>query len=204
MNVKYENFVGVYTDVYPEGYCEYVIEKFKEARSSGAGGNRLKFEGAAGHVKSDYSLSGMDLTFNFNFNDENGSPIGMDLRSIFFTGLQNAYTHYSNEYSIIKNMPMNSYNMKVQCTTPGQGYHVWHCEQGPKDHTNRGLVYILYLNTIKSENAGETEFLYQQKRYQPVKNTLLIFPAAFTHTHRGNTVFGDEDKYIATGWFHIT
>jgi hypothetical protein len=31
---------------------------------------------------------------------------------------------------------------------------------------------------------------------------MSIFPAAFTHTHRGNPVYS-KDKYIATGWFNF-
>jgi hypothetical protein len=63
------------------------------------------------------------------------------------------------------------------------------------------LVYIAYLNTIK--DAGETEFLYQKIRIPPEENTMIIWPAAFTHTHRGNVVHGEKSKYIVTGWFYI-
>jgi hypothetical protein len=47
--------------------------------------------------------------------------------------------------------------------------------------------------------AGETEFLYQQYRYKPKMGDVIIFPAAFTHTHRGNPPIGGT-KYIITGW----
>jgi len=60
----------------------------------------------------------------------------------------------------------------------------------------------LYLNTLEPEQAGETEFLYQQERYRPVENTMILWPAAYTHAHRGNTVFGNSSKYIVTGWFY--
>ena len=56
---------------------------------------------------------------------------------------------------------------------------------------------MLYLNTV--EEGGETEFLYQSVRFKPVKNTLLIWPAGYTHTHRGNPPLSNE-KYIVTGW----
>ena len=45
---------------------------------------------------------------------------------------------------------------------------------------------MLYLNTLTDEQNGETEFLHQEKRIQPKENTMLIWPAGFTHTHRGN------------------
>ena len=59
----------------------------------------------------------------------------------------------------------------------------------------------MYLNTIEKDFAGETEFLYQKLRVQPEKNKLLIWPADFTHAHRGNVVFGQNPKYVITGWF---
>ena len=66
---------------------------------------------------------------------------------------------------------------------------------------NRALVYSAYLNTI--EEAGETEFLYQRTRIPPKENTMIIWPAGFTHTHRGNVVYGNKSKYIITGWFYL-
>ena len=56
---------------------------------------------------------------------------------------------------------------------------------------------MIYLNTI--EEGGETEFLYLKKREKPVEGKLLIFPAGFTHTHRGNPPL-KGDKYILTSW----
>ena len=61
---------------------------------------------------------------------------------------------------------------------------------------------MLYLNTLGSDQAGETEFLYQQQRFKPTENQMILWPASFTHTHRGNTVFGTQSKYVVTGWFY--
>ena len=81
------------------------------------------------------------------------------------------------------------------------GYPYWHCELYPKDASaetlHRTLLWTLYLND--GFGAGETEFLYQQRKIVPQAGALLIAPTAFTHTHRGNTPTGG-DKYIATSW----
>lgn len=81
------------------------------------------------------------------------------------------------------------------------GYPHWHSEQYPLDATcealHRVLLWTIYLNPVKG--AGETEFLYQQKKVAPEPGSLLIAPAGFTHTHRGNRPHG-SDKYIATSW----
>lgn len=81
------------------------------------------------------------------------------------------------------------------------GYPYWHCEHYPRDASceslHRTLLWTIYLNDGFS--AGETEFLYQERCIRPRTGSLLIAPAAFTHTHRGNRPSGG-DKYIATSW----
>jgi hypothetical protein len=81
------------------------------------------------------------------------------------------------------------------------GYPHWHSELYPRDaHAetlHRVLLYTIYLNEVPQ--AGETEFYYQQRKIAPSAGSLLIAPAGFTHTHRGNMPLGG-DKYIATSW----
>lgn len=81
------------------------------------------------------------------------------------------------------------------------GYPYWHCELYPKDANaeplHRHLLWTIYLND--GFGAGETEFFHQKRKIEPKTGSLLIAPAAFTHTHRGNTP-ARGDKYIATSW----
>ncbi|ODS64286.1 MAG: 2OG-Fe(II) oxygenase [Arenimonas sp. SCN 70-307] len=81
------------------------------------------------------------------------------------------------------------------------GYPYWHCELYPRDPgcdtLHRHLLWTIYLND--GFEAGETEFFHQRRKVAPRTGSLLIAPAAFTHTHRGNRPQGG-DKYIATSW----
>lgn len=81
------------------------------------------------------------------------------------------------------------------------GYPYWHCELYPRDaHAetlHRHLLWTLYLNEGFAD--GETEFLHQKRKIVPRTGALLLAPAAFTHTHRGNRPRGG-DKVIATSW----
>ena len=61
---------------------------------------------------------------------------------------------------------------------------------------------MIYLNDITG--GGETEFLYQKRRIVPTVGTVVMWPAAYTHVHRGNTVLTEQDKYIVTGWYQKT
>ena len=92
--------------------------------------------------------------------------------------------------------------INLQRDTSGEGgYPHWHCELYPRDAAaetlHRTLLWTIYLNDGFDE--GETEFLYQKCKIVPKTGSLLIAPAAFTHTHRGNRPVG-RDKYIATSW----
>lgn len=92
--------------------------------------------------------------------------------------------------------------INLQWYTAGEGgYPYWHCELFPRaadcETLHRHLLWTLYLND--GFEAGETEFLFQQRKVVPRAGDLLIAPTAFTHTHRGNRPEGG-DKFIATSW----
>jgi hypothetical protein len=196
MKEEIKDFIGVYSGVYPEGFCDHLINEFNDLKNGGAGSNRLKSENAPAHIKDDFQIiinaSSHPLS---NFQSQPS-------KDLFFNGLQNCFDSYTRTFSTLLNQQIKTTSIKLQKTIPGGGYHVWHSEQGNDLHSARVLVYMLYLNTLNPENAGETEFLYQQTRIRPVENTMLIWPAAYTHVHRGNAVFGNASKYVATGWFY--
>ena len=192
---NYKDFVGVYTNVFPDGYCNHIVTEFEKNIGMGAGANRKVFENASKHEKDDVYMNPLVQPFE-DFDNKR-------VENIFFTGLQHCWDNYTQEYSILETIKLSAFEMKLQRTAPGGGYHVWHFESAALIQSERMVVYMLYLNTLENEEGGETEFLYQKRRVRPVENTLILWPAAFTHTHRGNLVIGDNYKYIATGWFYI-
>ena len=197
MNADYFEHIAVFKNVYPEGYCQHLISEFDRLEGGGIGSNRQKSEGADRHVKDDYQIDIQLKNHNLiPFEEKNSCDL-------FFDGLQRCYDEYTNKYSTLRNSGnIRATVMKLQRTSPGGGYHVWHGEQGPGDNARRVVVYMLYLNSISPEEGAETEFLYQKKRFNPVENTMVIWPAAYTHAHRGNPVLGETYKYIVTGWFY--
>jgi Rps23 Pro-64 3,4-dihydroxylase Tpa1-like proline 4-hydroxylase len=196
MNIEYKDFIGFFHNVYPEGYCQHLINEFDAMEAKGAGSNRQKGEGAFKHQKDDYQISLNATCHDLTKFNEKFSP------AIFFDGLQACYEEYTSKYSVLLDSGnIRGTAMKMQRTGSGGGYHLWHSEQGSKDHANRVMAYMLYLNTLPENNNGETEFLYQQTRVNPKENLMLLWPAAYTHAHRGNPVYGEQSKYIVTGWF---
>jgi hypothetical protein len=195
-DVTYKDFIGYYRNLFPEGYCQHLIKEFDRLQETGVGVNRQKSEGARKHQKDDYHIF-------FNMANHPIAPFeGEDPREIFYKGLQTCFENYIETYSSIKDSAhIHSFGMKMQKSTPGSGYHIWHFEQGPGNQANRIIVYMIYLNTLDTE-GGETEFLYQKTRVKPEENMMLLWPASYTHTHRGNLVLGETAKYVVTGWFY--
>lgn len=103
---------------------------------------------------------------------------------------------------MVKVFRPGSINLQKYIANQG-GYPYWHCELYPKmgdthgDTLHRVLLWSVYLNDGFAE--GETEFLHQQRKIVPQTGSLLLAPAGFTHTHRGNMPKGGN-KYIATSW----
>lgn len=197
MDPKYQDFIGMYLKVYPDGFCSHMISEFERIRLNGHCGNRQKSENVSKTVK-------QDEFYFLNLRNHSLSPFNNECPTdIFFEGLQKCFENYVSEYDVLRDIDVKCTSVKMQKSIPGSGYHVWHSEQGPGDGANRILTYILYLNSLDENSAGETEFLYQRLRVPPQENSMVIWPAAYTHTHRGNVVYGKDSKYIITGWFYL-
>jgi len=125
------------------------------------------------------------------FNSSQNETIKM-----FFYALSKCLNEYCNYYKINQQFITCNENV-IQHYPIGGGYKVWHYENAGIKFSKRKLVYMLYLNNVKN---GGTEWLYQNLKTEAVKGNLVIWPSAFTHTHRG-VISNNKEKYIATGWF---
>ena len=218
----YYQFIGLYSNIFPEGFSEFLISEFERIKSEGNFvHSRQSGEGVKKSLKDDnyvflsdlhndgeYLKEEHDLELNFGSDDASclktfKHPNGeyRDVVRVIIECLQDCLDRYIQRYSTLSGEDHNMRGscIKMQKTQPGGGYHVWHAEQSCEE-PQRVLVWSIYLNDI--DEAGETEFLYQKFRLPPKKDSCAIFPAAFTHTHRGNVVHGEKDKYILTGWFY--
>jgi hypothetical protein len=138
----------------------------------------------------------VDLAFEPSIDSKQLQSIHIEFNDVFWS---NVYPVYAEEYSILQHGADGHaiYGNKIKHTPVGGGFHHWHFEQFSRETSARVLAYIVYLNDV--EEGGETEFLYQHMRVKPKKGSIVLFPAAFTHTHRGNPPLSN-DKYIMTGW----
>jgi hypothetical protein len=189
MNVTIENFIGIYENAFTKEYCASVIKYFDDAAKAGLAIDRQQ-QGASKLKKDDLQLYAHS-SVNLNYATELVEPFN----NVFWEQL---YAQYASTFSILKDYaPHTNYAFKIQKTEIGQGYHTWHAEDSMRESANRILAWTLYLNDV--EEGGETEFLYYSKRVKPKTGTFILWPASFTHTHRGNPPLSNT-KYIITGW----
>ena len=166
--------------------CDEIIEHFKSSEK--------KYKGVMG---SDRKVNvskkdSMDLVFEKS-----------KLSDRYLIELQKIAQEYVNLYEF-----SNGYfpwrimeGMNIQHYSPGQGFYDWHTERCcPLNlEATRHLVFMTYLNDVT--DGGETEWYYQKFKVQPRKGLTVIWPADWTHTHRGITS-STQDKYILTGWYN--
>ena len=106
---------------------------------------------------------------------------------------------YRKSYPSVDNInPWKVYNQyNIQKYDPGDGYHVLHCENCGESTAQRVLAWMIYFNTVTDK--GGTYFSTYNKTINAKEGRLVIWPAYFTHQHKG-VVSKTQTKYIVTGW----
>ena len=184
-----DDFIGVYKKYASDKFCDDLINLFTHA-----------FKGKAEVVPIRTALRTDDqiLLDVLKFRNDDYLDLTKETNSI----LDRVSIEYREKYNVsLGTVDYASWRIKLQKTPIGGGFHNWHFETMNLEMSHRILVWTIYLNTMP-EGEGETEFIYYHKRIRPSKGDVIIFPAAFTHTHRGNPPLTME-KYIATGWWSI-
>jgi len=168
-----DQHVGVFEKAYTKDFCNKQISFFE---------NNIKVKRNSKEVQ--------DESVSLKYNDE-------DFQKIFWN---KHYIKYIEKYKILNNVQTHSIlDIKIQKTKPEEGYPLWHCENMSLHDRNRIMSFILYLNTVED---GETEFLDQRLKIKPEEGKLVIWPAVYTHVHKGNSP--KDNKYIITGWIEYS
>jgi len=185
-----DDHIGVFDNFFDERLIDGYLEYFDRAQELDMTFDRLYRN--PHHEVDDEACS---LLINLEL------PIPYVLKDFVKIFYEECYPKYVDKFSILKEYGAHGIiGAKIQKTLPGQGYHIWHSESMNIRTRNRIAAFSLYLNDV--EEGGETEFLYQKKRFKPVRNRLLIWPATYTHAHRGNQPLSNP-KYLLTGWIEF-
>jgi len=184
--VSNSDFFGIYDNALTKKECQILINQFE--KSSKKEGKSFKDGDLSVNPSQKKCIEVDDSSFS------NKSVISR----IINERLRECMDKYKKEYPSIDKFIArwvidNGYNFQ-KYETEEDGFKVWHTEAGGAPVSNRVLAWMFYLNDAK---CG-TEFI----NYPTVKAKMgrcVIWPAAWTHTHRG-VIPNKGLKYIVTGW----
>lgn len=119
----------------------------------------------------------------------------------YLNELHKCFLDYKSQWPFLeetlKSVDIPSFN--VQKYNPGDHFSHIHCERNSRQ-MHRVFAWMTYLNDV--EDGGETYFEHYNLRVKPSTGKTLIWPAEWTHAHRGE-ILNKGKKYIVTGWMHF-
>ena len=202
MTVDIKDFIGVFEKAYTKEWCESAIRYFERMDKLGFGRSIQEIIGTPRHLKDTNNFNTSRLySQGDNMLSIVGVPAIQDVfLETFWACYNGIYRQMFSSLQPVDSAPQMVYEMKIQRTKPGEGYHVWHWEQMSRSDVTRFMVIQVFLNDV--EEGGETEWLYYPRRIKAKQGTLLIFPGNYTHTHRGNQPLSGN-KYTINTWLEF-
>ena len=191
-----KDFIEIYDNALSNENCKIIIDEFENIEISekySADVNKLHKQNVERSFRNKKLKSSQDLTVSFLKQDY---PINQIIMSCLLKHCK-FYLNKNPQLRIFTNWGLNEiYN--IQKYQPNQGYFGEHFENNHVQDHKRVMVWMIYLNTVTKD--GGTYFSNYDKTINAVQGRLVIWPAYWTHTHRG-VISTEEIKYIATGWF---
>ena len=129
--------------------------------------------------------------------------IGVNITGLpCFSKICSGFDAWVKRYPFLETMPyrwMSDPHSNIQKYVPNQAYSGLHMEHGSANQLTlrRIAAWMIYLNDV--EDGGETEFPMQNLRLKPRAGDFYIWPAGWTHPHKG-IPSSSQEKYILTGW----
>jgi len=193
MDVEYKDFIGIYDNSVPISLCDVFVKNWDEAKEKM---EVIETHPATGQPRPENYIQKKDETAHI-------TPLSSTIYPVppcnaYFDYLKKCFNLYIEKYSFSYLGPIFNDQFKIHKVREAQGYHSWHYETFDGTNHDRMIVYMTYLQC--PEEGGETEFLHQSMRIKPLVGRTLIWPAYYTHVHRGNTPLKGDKMYI-TGWF---
>ena len=177
------NFIHHIPKAYPKKSCNNLINWFEEnieLASPGTSGEKFT------------TLDDLEIPLTVN-NKEDYFNLGKTLEESIknFKETFPYVDKYICRWELVKNMQLMKYK-------PNNFYTTIHCENdGNRMYLKRVFAFMIFLNNIKK--GGGTKFLHQKFIAKPKAGDFYIWPAHWTHLHKGVNA-PKENKYIITGW----
>lgn len=179
-----KNFISKFPGAYSKQSCKDMIEWFEYNKE-------LAKPGGLGLDK---TLDNLELCIHLN---SEANFFGLDKTLIKCT--KNFIKEYPETDKYIGKWYLDPF-IQISYYKPNQFYDRLHCEDdGNPKNSRRVFAWMLFLNTIKK--GGGTYFKYQDVTLKPIAGDLYIWPAGWTHFHKGIKA-PQQEKYILTGWYN--
>lgn len=186
----YNDFICEIKESIDPIHCKNLIEKFEKTPERHEKGMSGKYE---------YKPEVKDSTDIYIVHEDSRNPEWKELLSPFLKVLSESIKIYAKKYIGLRFIdPFRiGQEFNIQRYLPRQGFKKWHSESGGTNHADRKIVWMFYLNDV---DDGGTIFLHQRFKASAKTGSLLIWPADWTHTHKG-VISKTKTKYILTGWY---
>ena len=186
------NFIQCTSGALSKEECDAVIDFFEtneQRQHEGASGSELLVNPK---VKIDTEIT---ISLKELIEDSRLNPVARELK--------NACERYIENYPFLAALTYwNIYDgFKIQKYNPNEAYFAEHCENDGEINgygERRLIALMVYLNTVT--DGGQTHFLTQNISFSPKVGDILMWPAYWTHPHRG-IPSPTQTKYIITGWY---
>jgi prolyl 4-hydroxylase len=184
------NFIGSWL-IEPRSLCDDLITYFEahpEKQKKGVAGQGVSLD-----IKKsvDISISPHDVGL-----------LGNEVFKSYFDALFACHKDYLTQWpffaEVAQKLEIGPFN--IQRYHAGEHFQHVHTERYSVDTLQRVLAWMTYLNDM--DDGGSTFFTHYDLEIQPRKGLTLIWPAEWTHAHRGNVV-ASGSKYIITGWMDV-
>ena len=185
--MKLDQFVGIFPNAINNNLCSDLLKWFNLVSENGLTMSSMEESSLPGTNRTDEVLLIPSELTDPCFPKKLTGPLWYNIAE--------CYNIYHNYYNIDR--LLSSYSFKAHKVLPTGGYHIWHHEHWFGDPYR---VLAWHLNLEIPKKGGETEFLFQSIRVEPQVGQLMIWPAGFTHKHRGNPPLEGQKIYL-TGWF---
>ena len=184
------SFVGTW-NIQNNNLCSKIIDFFE---------NNKKFhqKGLTGKGIDEKAKKSTDLTIEpRSLKNEDCA----DLKN-YFDHLHTCYEDYKTQWPFLtKNfqiVDIPAFN--IQRYNKGDHFSGLHSEREGISTMHRVFAWMTYLNDV--EDGGETYFEHFNIKIKPEIGKTLIWPAEWTHAHKGE-VLNSGKKYIITGWMNF-
>ena len=180
------NFIGSW--IIDNNLCDEIIAYYEKNKQKQTQGVTTRGINLATKDRRDLTLTPRELKLPEN-----------EIYKIYFQSLFECYKDYNLQWpflsEVVNDLDIGAFNIGKY--KPGQHFQKIHCERTNLSTLHRLFAFMTYLNDV--EDGGSTYFNHYDLDIKPKKGLTLIWPAEWTHSHKGN-VLKTGLKYIITGW----